>query len=65
MLTTQVNIQNGPEKTKHKIETKKVQNNDEHQYLNLIKHVMANGKKKSDRTGKNLQYIFTFMITLC
>ena len=64
MLTTQVNIENGPEKTKQKIETKNVQNNDEHQYLNLIKHVMANGKNKSDRTGKNLQeYICTFMIT--
>eukprot|EP00112_Aurelia_sp_Birch-Aquarium-sp1_P023315 Seg690.2 transcript_id=Seg690.2/GoldUCD/mRNA.D3Y31 product="Thymidylate synthase" protein_id=Seg690.2/GoldUCD/D3Y31 len=58
MLTTQVNVENGPENIKQKIDTKKILNNDEHQYLNLIKHVMSNGKKKSDRTGTGTISLF-------
>eukprot|EP00795_Rhopilema_esculentum_P011307 gene11307-21497_t len=34
-----------------KTEIKTTSNHDEHQYLNLIKHVLSHGKKKNDRTG--------------
>ena len=41
-----------------KTEIKTTSNHDEHQYLNLIKHVLSHGKKKNDRTGNIFGYLF-------